>query len=126
MGNGGTAALASVTLWASRVQRQPLRPVPAKVKKIVKVHEPAFLQVVDQGRERIVRRQRTEEHQPVFHPELIRSQVVPLINCGACYSAGLKCALTNQHYGVILRELERHIYIRLETNSKRKPVGAYV
>ncbi len=116
MGSGGATPLASATLYASRVQYQPLRPVPAKIKKIVKVNETALFQVVDQSRKRIVRREGTYQHKSVLDSKLVRRKVIPFIDDSTRYPARLECALTNQHYGTILRQLERHIYVRLETN----------
>lgn len=75
-----------------------------------------MLEIVDQLRQDIRRRERAQYDQALLNPKFIGGKVVSLINSTARYSAALERNLTDEDNSVTVSKLQRMIYVRLGTN----------
>src|SRR5690242_4927801 len=102
------AALALGRRAFSRIEREPLWPVPAEVEVVVEVDKTDRFKIVHQVLERVIVQNRADDDQLSLYAKLLIGQTQLFIDSGAPDSRPLERATSDDQAGVIPWKLERH------------------
>lgn len=105
MGGSGTATLGPSPFRSTRIEKKPIGPVSTQLEEIVEVSETARLEILDQGRHKIIGGQWPEGDEAVFDPKLLIGKIVSLVDCGARQSGTFERGLPDENYRAIVGQL---------------------
>src|SRR5688572_32129444 len=100
------APLGSAAFRATRIESEPLRPVPTQLEEILEVDETAFLQIVNQLGEHVIRRERSEGDQSILNAEFLVGEIVARVDCLSRQTVALESTLPDEHHRMAVRDLQ--------------------
>ena len=108
MGRRRTADLGSSALRSSDIDDEPFRPVAAQLEEILEVDQIIRLEILDQLRQQIVRRERSQSDQSICDPKLFVGKIVAGVDLASHQAGTLECTLPDENICATVSQLSGH------------------